>query len=115
LTSSLLGAPKLKSQERQFTLLKHETEWNGVKSSRRGKLDIIAEILLFSEQQKTKTSIMYNANLSYLQFKSQMNTLLSQGLLEKKQNKYATTQKGYRFLELYAQINDLLDEFKDSK
>ena len=58
---------------------------------------------------------MYNANLSYLQLKSQMNTLLSQGLLEKKQNKYATTQKGYRFLELYAQINDLLDEFKDSK
>ena len=44
-----------------------------------------------------------------------MDALITQGLLEKKQNKYVTTERGFRFLELYVQINDLLDEFKDLK
>lgn len=115
LTSSLLGTTKLNSQELQFALLKHEKEWTVAKGSRRGKMDIIAEILLFCEEQKTKTSVMYNANLNYSQLKSQMDTLTSQGLLEKKQNKYVTTERGNRFLELFAQINNLLDEFKNLK
>lgn len=115
LTSSLLGTTRLNSQELQFALLKHEKEWSSATSSRRGKMDIIAEVLLFCDQQKTKTSIMYNANLNYSQLKNQMNALISQGLLEKKLNKYVTTERGYRFLELFAQINDLLDEFKNNK
>ncbi len=115
MTSSLFGAAKLNSQELQFALLRHEKELSAAKNSRRGKMDIIAEILLFCEQQKTKTSIMYNANLNYSQLKSQMNALVSQGLLEKKLNKYVTTKKGYRFLELFAQLNDLLDELKNIK
>jgi predicted transcriptional regulator len=86
-----------------------------LKGSRRGKMDIIAEILLFCEHQKTKTRIMYNANLNYSQLKSHINALTSQGLLEKKLNKYVTTERGYRFLELFAQINDLLDEFTNLK
>jgi hypothetical protein len=53
---------------------------------------------------------MYNANLNYSQLKNHMDTLTSQGLLAKI-NKYLTTEKGYRFLELFAQLNDLLDEF----
>ena len=115
MTSSLLGATKLNSQELQFALLKHDKEWNIAKGSRRGKLDIIAEILLFCEQQKTKTRIMYNANLNYSQLKSHINALTSQGLLEKKLNKYVTTERGYRFLEIFAQLNDLLDEFTNLK
>ena len=101
---------KLNSHALQFALLKHEREKNGARGARRGKLDIIAEILLYCEHQKTKTSIMYNANLNYSQLKSHMNTLTSQGLLAKKVNKYTTTQKGYRFLELFGQLNDLLDD-----
>jgi predicted transcriptional regulator len=104
-----MGAAKLNSHELQFALLKHEGEHNSLKGSRRGKLDIIAEILLFCEQQKTKTSIMYNTNLNYSQLKNHMDNLTAQGLLVQKQNKYATTEKGYRFLELFAQLNDLLD------
>jgi predicted transcriptional regulator len=106
-----LGVPKLNSHELQFALLKHAREWNGIKGSRRGKLDIVAEILLFCEQQKTKTAIMYNTNLNYSQLKNQMETLTTQGMLNKSVNKYYTTEKGQRFLELFAQINDLLDEF----
>jgi len=111
LASSPLGAPKLNSHELQFAFLRHDGEWNGAKGKRRDKLDIIAEILLFCERQKTKTSIMYNANLNYAQLKNHMSTLTSQGLLAQECNKYQTTEKGYRFLELFAQLNDLLDEF----
>ena len=115
MTGNLPGTAKFNSQELQFALLKHEREWSVANASRRGKLDIIAEILLFCEQQKTKTSIMYNANLNYSQLKNQIKALISEGLLEKKLNKYVTTERGYRFLELFAQLNDLLDEFKNIK
>ena len=111
LTTSALGVPKLNSHELQFALLKHNGEWTGIKGSRRGKLDIIAEILLFCEHQKSKTSIMYNTNLNYSQLKNQIDALTSQGLIAKSVNKYITTDKGYRFLELFAQLNDLLEEF----
>jgi predicted transcriptional regulator len=110
LTSNSAGMAKLNSHELQFALLKHQHERNSIKGTRRGKLDIIAEILLFCEQQKTKTSIMYNTNLNYSQLKSHMDSLTAQGLLVKKTSKYMTTEKGYRFLELFAQLNDLLDE-----
>ena len=89
----------------------NQHERSSLKGSRRGKLDIIAEILLYCEQQKTKTSIMYNTNLNYSQLKNHMDNLTVQGLLAKKLNKYITTDKGYRFLELFAQLNDLLDKF----
>ncbi len=111
MTSSAAGTAKLNSHELQFALLKHERERNNIKGSRRGKLDIIAEILIFCEAQKTKTSIMYNTNLNYAQLKHHMDALTAQGLLAKKTNKYTTTEKGYHFLELFAQLNDLLDEF----
>lgn len=35
-------------------------------------------------------------------------------MLAKSVNKYIITEKGYRFLELFAQLNDLLDEFNPS-
>lgn len=111
MTSSIVGTSKLNSHELQFALLKHDREWNNLKGARRGKLDIISEILLFCEQQKTKTCIMYNTNLNYAQLKNHMDSLTAQGLLAKKANKYITTEKGYRFLELFAQLNDLLDSF----
>jgi predicted transcriptional regulator len=66
--------------------------------------------LLFCEQQKTKTSIMYNTNLNYTQLKHHMENLTVQGLLARQANKYLTTEKGYHFLELFAQLNDLLDK-----
>ncbi len=109
-SSGILGAGKLNRQQLQFALLKREKDLGGVKGSRRGKLDIIAEILLYCEQQKTKTSIMYNTNLNYSQLKLHMNHLTAQGLLAKKSSKFQTTERGYRFLELFAQLNDLLDE-----
>ncbi len=110
LTGSSAGMAKVNGHGLQYALLKRQRERNSIKGARRGKLDIIAEILLFCEQQKSKTSIMYNTNLNYAQLKSNVSSLTGQGLLAKKTNKYTTTEKGYRFLELFAQLNNLLDE-----
>lgn len=110
MNNSITGSTKFNSNERKFALLRHGREPSGIKGSRRGKLDIITEILLLCEQQKTKTSVMYNANLNYAQLKTHIDTLVAQGLLANKANKYTTTQKGYRFLELFAQLNGLLNE-----
>jgi len=104
-----MGLARLNSVQLQFALLKHERERGGVKGSRRGKLDIIAEILAYCEQQKTKTSIMYNTNLNYAQLKGHLDALLAQGLLVAEQNKFLTTEKGFSFLELFVQLNDLLE------
>jgi len=65
MSSSLLGTAKLNSQELQFAHLTHEEVRNNNNNSRRGKFNIIAEILLFCEREKTKTNIIYNANLNY--------------------------------------------------
>jgi predicted transcriptional regulator len=110
LANKILEASKLNSHQLQFALLKHQRDWNGSKNARRGKLDIIAEILLYCEQKKSKTSIMYNTNLNYKQLKHHMENLTAQGLLLKQTNRYLTTEKGFHFLELFVQINDLLDK-----
>jgi predicted transcriptional regulator len=95
-------------QRFQPALHRHDKDWNG-KASRRGRLDITAEILLFCEQPKTKTSIMYNANLNYAQLKRHMAVLTTQKLLSKKTNLYSTTEKGHEFVELFIRLNGLVD------
>lgn len=81
------------------------------KATEEADLDIIAEILLHCEQPKTKTSIMYHTNLNYAQLKSHLDNLTTQGLLTKETNKYIISEKGTRFLELFGQLNVLLDDF----
>jgi predicted transcriptional regulator len=77
------------------------------KATRRGKLEILAQILMVCNEPKTKTNIMYNVNLNYFQLKRHMDCLTLQGLLSKEQNKYLTTGKGQEFLELFSRITDL--------
>ena len=95
--------------ETQLIKLKQSDNRNFTSGSKRGRLEIIAEILCYCGQQKTKTNIMYKANLNYRQMKKHLKALTSQGLLAADENKYATTQKGYRFLELFAELNIILN------
>jgi predicted transcriptional regulator len=99
---------KLNSAHTPLVLLKQK-EFNN-KAARRGKLDIVAEILQFCDEQKTKTSIMYNTNLNYAQLKKQLETLVTQGLLIKNSNKFCTTQKGRRFIILFNELNTLIEQ-----
>lgn len=92
-------------------LLKHEINLNSYKSGKRGKYDVMGEILLFCREQKTQTRIMNNTNLNYSQLKKVMTPLTRQGLLDKKNGKYIITKKGYQFLEVLAQLKDLLLDF----
>ena len=77
--------------------------------AKRGRMEIIAEILLFCDQQRAKTNIMYKTNLNYAQLKSQLRFLIAQGMLSHHNDKYATTEKGFRFLELFLGIYDILN------
>jgi predicted transcriptional regulator len=88
--------------------LRENNGWTFANTSRRGRMEIMAEILLFCSQQKAKTKIMYNINLNYVQLKSHLRSLTVQGLLSINKGKYATTEKGYRFLSLFAELHDML-------
>jgi predicted transcriptional regulator len=89
--------------------LRQNNGWDLTRGSRRERLEIMAEILCYCNQQKTKTNIMYKVNLNYTQLKKHLKSLTAQGLLTTNKNKYATTQKGNRFLELFAQLNAILN------
>src|SRR3989304_9556490 len=90
--------------ESKLWRLKQRNGWNVNNAGKRGRLEIIAEILLFCDQQKAKTNIMYNTNLNYAQLESHLSYLTSLGLLLRQEGRYLTTGKGYRFLELFAEL-----------
>jgi predicted transcriptional regulator len=95
--------------ETKLVKLRKNNGWSFTSSAKRGRLEIMAEILCHCNQQKAKTNIMYKANLNYTQLKKHLESMTSQGLLKTNKNKYVTTQKGYRFLELFSQLNDMLN------
>jgi predicted transcriptional regulator len=115
---NIVGATKLNAQiqipplkyvnESKLKKLKQGNGWSVTKGARRGRLEILAEILLFCEHQKAKTSIMHKTNLNYAQLKSHLKFLTAQRMLMYDTKKYSTTEKGYRFLELFAELNDIL-------
>jgi len=67
------------------------------------------------EKGVSLTRIMYSAFLSYGQIKQYFELLLEYGLLKyEKQNKlYRTTKKGFQYLELHREIEELL-KFKSA-
>jgi predicted transcriptional regulator len=82
-------------------------------SAKRERLEIIAEILLFCEQKQLKTAIMYSNNLNYLQLQNCLNDLMGLGMLTRDGRTYMTTEKGHRFLELFAELGDILGGSKN--
>jgi predicted transcriptional regulator len=96
--------------ESKFAELKQKNSWkfnNGVK---RGRMEIIADILLFCDREKAKTSIMYKTNLNYAQLQIHLKRLVTIGMLLYNEQTYTTTEKGYRFLELFAELQGILKE-----
>jgi len=53
---------------------------------------------------------MYGTNLSHAQLKTYLTLLTSQGLLTHNSDVYVTTEKGHRFLEVFTQLNDMLED-----
>jgi predicted transcriptional regulator len=77
---------------------------------KRINLEIMAEILSLCKQPQTKTRVMYQTNLSWLMLQKYLSQLQSRGLLEVHHSltKYATTQKGLKFVEKWRELVELL-------
>ena len=88
--------------------MKHDTGLGVTNGTKRGRLEIFAEILLFCDQRKAKTNIMYGTNLNYAQLQNHLKLLTSQGLLSMEMEKYVTTEKGFRFIELFLELHGIL-------
>lgn len=85
------------------------------KSSHRGRLDIIANILTSAIGGARKTSIMYKCNLSFRQLEIYLGFLLNKGLLKmltKRESAtshlFETTSRGMDFLRAYRNLAALM-------
>jgi len=76
----------------------------------RSRTEIVAMILDAVRIGATKTRIMYKAYLSYTQVKEYLTFLLDNELIvyEKGTQLYKIGEKGYKFLESYSEISDLV-------
>jgi len=77
---------------------------------RRSQYEIMTHILAFCTRARRKTSIMYENNLGYGQLKGYLSLLTSRHLLAHNQDMYVTTEKGHCFLEVFAQLKELVEE-----
>lgn len=78
----------------------------------RGRIDIIASIIMICTEEKRKTPIMYRANLSYDQVGRYVRELQEKELIEEVTIDgnafYRTTAKGRDFLKAYEKIEQIL-------
>jgi predicted transcriptional regulator len=75
---------------------------------RRGKLEIIADILLVARRGAKKTAIVYNANLNFDRVGKYLSYLEEKGLIENTGREYKTTEKGKEFLRDYQKMKEQL-------
>ena len=73
----------------------------------RGRIEIIADILLVAETDAKKTQIMYKANLSFKILQKYLAELIGQSLIsyEAKKKCFVLTDKGRKFLILYKEYS----------
>lgn len=77
----------------------------------RNSLEIIAEILSLCKEPRTKTQVMYGANLSWGLLQKYLSKLQSKGLLGARahsRTEYVTTRKGLRFVKKWKELMKLL-------
>ena len=78
----------------------------------RSRNDIIAQMLqCVSDRDATVTRIMYQSFLSYAQIKQYLHILTEREFVEynRARRLYKITKRGSQFLELYKNIDELLD------
>lgn len=84
--------------------------------TKRGRLEIIYEILSICNAPAQKTRVLYRCNLSYEQLQKYLGYLISRRLLRTFKNRgkdfYQITDNGKAFLEEYERLKHLLDVYK---
>ena len=85
---------------------------------RRGKLEIIADILRSVQNKEGKikpTHLLYKSNLSHAKLKEYVNMLLEKGMIEEQSVKgkkvYFMKEQGYKFLSEFERIKDFSESF----
>lgn len=85
---------------------------------RRGKLEIIADILRSIRDKGgaiKPTHLLYKSNLSHLKLKEYMGTLLERGMIEEKELKgrkmVFMKDQGHKFLSEFDRIKEFSDSF----
>jgi len=83
---------------------------DALKSSknRRGKVEIIADILSAARDDALKTEIVYKVNLNFTRVKSYLDYLEEKGLLENSGPLYKLTERGEKFLLYYQTMKETL-------
>ena len=77
---------------------------------RRGRFEIIGEILSLATDGANKTSIVYRANLNFNVVNRYLQLLVQEGLIsftEGSTRKYKTTEKGLEFLKAYKNMKGM--------
>ena len=76
-------------------------------NNRRGKFEIIAEMLSIAKSEVGKTALLYGANLNHSRVNRYLDLLKQKGFIQKihrSATKYKTTEKGIQFLEQYREL-----------
>jgi predicted transcriptional regulator len=66
---------------------------------RRSRIDIIIDVLEVAKMGVNKTSVVYRSNLNFKLAEKYLELLQKHGLVEKRVDKYITTEKGKIFLQ----------------
>lgn len=74
-----------------------------------GRIELFAQILSMANGGASKSKLMHGANLSLRQVDDLSENLLESCLLEYSgtEQKFRTTEKGFRFLEGYDELNSM--------
>ena len=85
---------------------------------RRGKLEIIADILRSIQNKKGNikpTHLLYKSNLSHAKLKEYVNILMEKGMIEeqvvKGRKMFVMKDQGYKFLLEFGRIKEFSDSF----
>ena len=75
---------------------------------RRGRTEIIVDILSVAGEKAKKTQIVYKANLKFRMVEEYLPHLRDKGLIEYTGGEYKTTEKGEEFLTDYQEMKEML-------
>jgi predicted transcriptional regulator len=85
---------------------------------RRSRIDIVVDVLEVTKNGVNKTAIVYKTNLNFTIAEKYLLLLEKQGLLEKKSDKYFTSNKGNIFLgkakDLTMQLEIIIQNGKEN-
>ena len=74
--------------------------------TKRGRFEIIYDILQVARKNAQKTHILYGANLSFYMLEKYLNLLVAQELMEENKGVFSVTEKGKEFMEEFQRLSN---------